>query len=187
MMMTKTMLGTAAALAVMVSAAPATAQRYGYNSYGYSQPAYGYSQQPSYGYGYSQQNYGYSQPYGYAQRYGYSNGYAMNTSVATQQCTAAVQNRLANRASIGGIIGALLGTNTTGQVVGITRVSPRGNGMTTVRGLASSGRYAMNSYGPYGVGAYGALGYGAQSAADLSFRCDVDYQGYVRDVDINRR
>ena len=33
-----------------------------------------------------------------------------------------------------------------------------------VRGLASSGRYAYNSYGPYGVGAYGALGYGYQCA-----------------------
>ena len=44
-----------------------------------------------------------------------------------------------------------------------------------------------NSYGPYGVGAYGALGYGANAAADLSFRCGVDYRGYVRDVDINRR
>jgi hypothetical protein len=56
-----------------------------------------------------------------------------------------------------------------------------------IRGLASSGRYASNSYGPYGVGAYGALGYGANSAADLSWRCDVDYNGYVRNVDINRR
>ena len=56
-----------------------------------------------------------------------------------------------------------------------------------VRGLASSGRYAYNSYGPYGVGAYGGLGYGYANQADLSFRCDVDYRGYVRNVDINRR
>jgi len=107
--------------------------------------------------------------------------------MATQQCTAAVQNRLANRAGIGSIIGALLGANTTGQVVAITRVEPRSNGTTRVRGLASSGRYAMNNYGAYGVGAYGALGYGYQNAADLSFRCDVDYRGYVRNIDINRR
>jgi hypothetical protein len=56
-----------------------------------------------------------------------------------------------------------------------------------VRGLASSGRYAYNGYGPYGVGAYGALGYGYANAADLSFKCDVDFRGYVRDVDIYRR
>jgi hypothetical protein len=56
-----------------------------------------------------------------------------------------------------------------------------------IRGLASSGRMAYNNYGPYGVGAYGALGYGYNNAADLSFRCDVDYRGYVRNVDINRR
>jgi hypothetical protein len=43
--------------------------------------------------------------------------------------------------------------------------------MIRVRGLASSGRY-------------GGYGY---NAADLSFRCDVDYNGYVRNVDINRR
>jgi len=111
----------------------------------------------------------------------------MNSNMATQQCTAAVQNRLANRTSIGGIIGALLGANTTGSVVGITQVQARSNGTTRVKGLASSGRYASNNYGRYGVGAYGALGYGYQNAADLSFRCDVDYRGYVRNIDINRR
>ena len=44
------------------------------------------------------------------------------------------------------------------------------------------------AYNPYGVGAYGMLGSNyAQTAADLSFRCSVDYNGYIRDVDINRR
>jgi hypothetical protein len=56
-----------------------------------------------------------------------------------------------------------------------------------IRGVASSGRYAYNNYGPYGYGAYGALGYGYANSADLSWKCDVDYRGYVRDVDINRR
>ena len=56
-----------------------------------------------------------------------------------------------------------------------------------VRGLASSGRVAYNGYSPYGVGAYGALGYGYAQAADLSFKCDVDARGYIRDIDINRR
>ena len=126
---------------------------------------------------------GYAQPYGYAQNYGYGQAYgAMNTNVATQQCTAAVQSRLYNRQNIGGILGVLLGANTSGRVLSVTQVTPRNNGLVRVRGLASSGRYA--GYGAYGVGAYGALGYGQP---DLSFKCDVDYRGYVRDVDITRR
>ena len=40
---------------------------------------------------------------------------------------------------------------------------------------------------PTDVGAYGMLGYNYAQRADLSFKCDVDYRGYVRDVDINRR
>jgi hypothetical protein len=122
-------------------------------------------------YGYSSNPYGYStystNPYGYR---GYA--YGMNTSAAASQCTAAVQNRLYSR-NAGGIIGALLGAyGTTGRVLSVTQVRPLSSGMTRVRGLASSGRTA------YGYG-YGA--------ADLSFKCDVDYRGYVRDVDINRR
>jgi len=125
------------------------------------------------------QYYGYS-PYAY----GYSR---VNTNVAAQQCAAAVQNRLYNRSSIGGILGVLLGANTQGRVVSITQASPTRYGTVRVRGLASSGRYAMNGYGPYGVGAYGAMGYGYANAADLSFRCDVGLNGAVYNVRINRR
>jgi hypothetical protein len=110
-------------------------------------------------------------PYGaspYARSYGY--GYGMNTTAATQQCTAAVQNRLYSRNGLGGILGSLVGAyGTTGRVVSITRVNPN-QGYVRVRGLATSGR--------------AAYGYGYP---DLSFKCDVDYRGYVRDVDINRR
>jgi len=125
----------------------------------------------------------------YYSRYGYSNyGYGMDTNYAAQQCSAAVQNRLYSRTSLGSILGSLVGVPTnSGRVLSITQASPRGNGMIRVRGLASSGRYASNSYGPYGVGAYGALGYGYANAADLSFRCDVGYNGAVYDVRINRR
>jgi hypothetical protein len=165
-------LGFAAGVATMAAAAPAAAQYY-------SQP---------YGYG---QSYGYAQPYArsynYGQSYGYGQSYAMNTSAASQQCTAAVQNRLYNRSSIGGILGTLLGANTRGQVLSITQVNPRGNGTVRVRGLATSGRYASNGYGRYGEGAYGALGYGYNNAADLSFRCDVGPNGAVYNVSINRR
>ena len=130
-------------------------------------------------YGYGQYNNGYSQ---YNQGYGYAP--MVNTSVATQQCTAAVNNRLYTRRGLSGVLGSLIGAyGTTPQVLSVTRVVPRGNGMVTVRGLASSGR--NRGYGAYGMGAYGALGYGSQ--ADLSFRCDVDYNGYVRNVDVYRR
>ena len=149
-----------AASAVLATAAPAAAQYYG-NPY----------------YGSQYRSYGYSQPY----------GYAVNTGLASQQCTAAVQNRLYNRSSIGGILGVFLGGNTTGRVVSVTQVRPRSDGLVTVRGLASSGRYAMNGYGPYGVGAYGAMGYGYANQADLSFRCDVGMNGEVYNVRINRR
>lgn len=127
-------------------------------------------------------------PYGY-NAYGYSAyGYGgVNPNVAAQQCTAAVQNRLYDRTSLASIFGSLVGIPTsTGQVLNITSETPTSYGMR-LRGLASSGRYAYNNYGPYGYGAYGALGYGYNAAADLSWRCDVDYRGYVRNVDINRR
>jgi hypothetical protein len=135
-------------------------------------------------------------PYGYTSPYVYTNphvgaygAYGINTSAATQQCTAAVQSRLYNRTSLGSILGSLIGlpTNSYGRVVSVTQISPRSSGGLTIRGLASSGRMAYNGYGPYGVGAYGSLGYGYANAADLSFKCNVDYRGYVRDVDIHRR
>ena len=121
--------------------------------------------------------------------YGYTNPYAygVNTSMAASQCSSAVQNRLYNRSSVGGILGIFLGGNTRGQVLSVTQVSPRNDGLVTVRGLASSGRYAANGYGPYGVGAYGAMGYGYANAADLSFRCVVAPNGAVYNVSINRR
>ena len=122
--------------------------------------------------------YGYP-PYGNA--YGYYGNTNM-TSFAVQQCTAAVQARLSSRVGVSGILGGVLGAPVaTGRVLSVTQVSPRGSSVR-VRGLANSGRYAYNSYG-YGM--YGALGSAYQP--DLSFRCDVDYNGRIRDIDINRR
>ena len=80
------------------------------------------------------------------------------------------------------LLGAILGTsNTSGRVLGVTQVTQRRN-TVKVRGVASTGRMAYNQYG---MGYYGTLG--ANYQPDLSFSCDVDYRGYVRDVDINRR
>ena len=161
MTMKTLMFAGGAGVAALMAAAPAAAQ--------YANP-YGYS------------------PYGYSQ-YGYANPYANNvTQVAAQRCSMAVQQRLSSRGSTGiaGIISSLFGVRTApttqGRVLSITQVDPDRTRIQ-VRGLASSG---MNQgYGPYGVGAYGAYGYAYQP--DLRFRCDVDYRGYVRDVDIDRR
>jgi hypothetical protein len=156
--MTKLLAG-AAGLAALATAAPSTAQYYGSNAYGYNQYNNQYGNQYS-GYGYNQYN-------------GYS-PYAMNTGMATQQCTAAVQHRLYTRTGLAGILGSLVGAyGTSPRVVSITRVSPTNYGTVRVRGLASSGRTSGYGYG--------------YNQADLSFRCDVDARGYVRNVDINRR
>ena len=160
---------TGAAGLAAFAAAPAAAQ-YGY---GYAQP---YASQYGYAQPYASQ-YGYAQPYGNA--YGY-NARSNMTNVAVQQCTAAVQSRLSNRSSLGGILGSVLGARVaTGRVLNITQVRARTRDLVRVRGLANSGA------SPYGYGAYGAVGYGYQP--DLSFSCDVDAWGRVRDVDINRR
>jgi len=123
----------------------------------------------------------YAYPYGYSP-YGYSPYGYQATQIATQQCTAAVQHRLQRRTGLTGVVSALLGAPTQARVVSVTQVDPRRSSVR-VRGLATSGRFA--AYSPYGIGAYGAAGYAYQP--DLSFRCDVDYRGYVRDVDIFRR
>ena len=121
----------------------------------------------------------------YAQPYGYGYGYNDNmTNVAAQRCSAAVQQRLSYRTGSTGILGAILGSSgqSYGRVLSVTQVAPR-RGSVRVTGLATSGR--AYAYSPYGYGAYGATGYNYRP--DLSFKCDVDYRGYVRDVDINRR
>ena len=121
-------------------------------------------------------------PYAYGSPYGAS-PYAYNaTAMASQRCAAAVQSRLSRPTGVTGILGAVLGAPVaTGRVLSVTQVVPR-RSTVRVRGLATSGRMA---YSPYGVGMYGALG--AAYAPDLSFRCDVDYRGYIRDIDIDRR
>ncbi|MBA3576712.1 MAG: hypothetical protein H0W39_03725 [Sphingomonas sp.] len=173
MTMFKKMLAGGVAVAALAAAAPASAQYgYQYNPYA-NQYANPYANQ-------------YANPYANQYANPYSNRYAANnyaTQAATQRCTAAVQQRLHSRTGLTGVVAALLGApQTTGRVVAITQVNPR-RGTVRVNGLASSGR--MAGYGAYGVGAYGAAGYAYQP--DLSFRCDVDYRGYVRNVRINRR
>lgn len=123
--------------------------------------------------------YSYGAPYGNA--YGYNN----TSQVLAQRCAAAVQQRLSYRTgNSGGILGALFGINTAtqGRVLNVTQINPN-RGTVRVRGLATSGR-AM-AYNPYGAGYYGSSAYAYQP--DLSFKCDIDYRGVIRDIDINRR
>lgn len=105
---------------------------------------------------------------------------AMNSQIAADRCSAAVQYRLSNREGIKGYGGQ----HRYGQVLTVTQVDAR-RSFVRVRGLAASDRVA---FGPYNYGAYGALGLAqANQVADVTFRCDVDYRGQVLNVDLNRR
>ena len=100
---------------------------------------------------------------------GYGN-YGANSQVAVNQCAAAVQQRLS-----GGYNGYGYNNyayNNGARVLGISRVEPRNNGEMMVRGVANSGRYAY--------------GYNGQGQVDLTWKCRVDYRGFIRDIDINR-
>ena len=181
---TKILAGTAGFAALVGFAAPAAAQYY-----------------PGYGYGNNNNNVvgqiigqvmGYGRyPYG---NYGYNQGYG-NQSMAIDQCARAVEAR------VGGYRGGYYGYGNVpyggqygnpyggygnqgygaGRVLGVTRVERKSYGLK-VRGVASSG---YRGYDGYGRGSYGSYGYGA--GADLSWSCEVRYDGRIRDIDVNRR
>ena len=182
-------LGAAGLAALATASAPAQAQYPGYG-YNYGTSPYGYGNNYQYGYPTNvigQVLQSILNPYG---SFGYGAG-AVNPQTAVNQCSAAVQQRLSYNYSAGYNGGYAGGYSPYGytnaysnaHIVGINRVEQRNSTTLRVRGYASSG---MN-YGPYAYGAYGAYGYGAANVPDLSFKCDVDYRGYVRNVDINRR
>ena len=102
--------------------------------------------------------------------YGYNQGYGANSQVAINQCVNAVQARLSR--SYSGY-GYGYGAYGNARVLGISRVEPRSNGGLTIRGVASTGVSA-------------GYGYNGQAVPDLTFRCRVDYRGYVSDVDLDR-
>src|SRR3954470_16435929 len=124
---------------------------------------------PGYGYGYGNQYGGnvVGQVLNGVLGNGYGN-YGANSQVAVNQCAAAVQQRLS-----GGYGYGYNGHGNGGaRVLGISRVEPRSNGELVVRGVANSGRYAY--------------GYNGQGQVDLTWKCKVDYRGFIRDIDINR-
>jgi hypothetical protein len=112
---------------------------------------------------------------------GYGYGQAGGQQVAIGQCVNAVQARLSQNygggygaygAYGGNPYGGYAGGYSQARVLGISRVEPRSNGGLTIRGVANSGA---------------AAGYGYNTnQIDLTFRCRVDYRGYIVDVDIDR-
>ena len=178
----KSLAGTAGLAAAVGVATPAAAQYY-------PQPGYGYPNQGGVLGQIVNQVFGYGQyPYG---NYGYNQGYG-NQRMAIDQCARAVEARL-NGGGYGnwGYQG-WNGYNNRynngynnryggGRVLGITRVERKSYGLH-VYGVASSG---YNGYEGYNRRGYGTYGY--SQGADLKFDCKVQYNGRIRDVDINRR
>lgn len=174
-------------LAALASAAPAAAQYYPqpqpYPNYGYGQ--YGYGNQNPVGQIIGQ-ILGYGRyPYG---NYGY-NQYS-NQSAAVDQCARAVDARLNGyRGYYGygnvpyqGQYGYGYNNRYNGaRVQGITRIDRKSYGLK-VRGVASSGYQGYDGYGRRGYGSYGY-----SNGADLSWSCEVRYDGRIRDIDVSRR
>ena len=148
------------AIAALASAAPAAAQYY---------PGYG---SPGYGYGNPYGGNVIGQVLNGVLGNGYGN-YGVNSQVAVNQCAAAVQQRLSGGYGYNGYGYNGYGNAGGGaRVLGISRVEPRSNGEVLVRGVANSGRYAY--------------GYNGQGQIDLTWKCKVDYRGFIRDIDIDR-
>ena len=173
-------------LAALASAAPAAAQYYP----GYGQPnVLGQVLNQVLGGGYG--------------------GYGINPQVAVQRCAAAVEQRINQRyrsaytpyGGYGGYGGYNNGYAQGGaRVLGVTSVERRSSNGLRVRGVATANGYATGyspyggygqggygGYGGYGQGGYGGYGgYAPQQTAELSFKCNVDYRGYITDVDLDR-
>jgi hypothetical protein len=145
------------AAAAVATAAPAAAQYY-----------------PGYGYGYGGGGIGQilNQVLG-GGGYGYQ-GYGVNQQAVVNQCAAAVQQRLSGGYGYNGYgYNGYAGVN-GGQVLGISRVEPRSSGGLTVRGVATSGRYAGYGYG-----------YAGQRPVDLTWKCKTDYRGFITDIAVS--
>lgn len=127
--------------------------------------------------------------------YGY-NGYGQNSQAMVQRCAAAVTDRI-NRQSGAGYGGSYGGYGGYGQgyaqggarVVAITSVERRSSGRLRVRGMVQTNAYGAGygGYGGYGQGGYGGYGQGGYGGqGDLAFKCNIDYRGYISDIDLDR-
>lgn len=160
-------------MAALAGAAPAAAQYY-------PGPGYGYNNQPG---GII------SQVIDQVLR-GNRYGYGTNQHALVNRCAAAVEQRInyqqqryAGRYGsrydnrYGPPYGNAYGYNRgAARVVGITDVDTRRTGLR-IRGVAASNSYQAGYGAPYGY---------AQPAADLQFRCNIDYRGRILDIDVDR-
>ena len=179
-----------AAAAMGAIAAPAAAQYYPQQSY--PQQTYPQYQQtyPQYQQGYGQPAYGYGQSTTgnpvtdiIDQLLGGNNRYSVTDRQAVRQCARAAQAQAQSRYGGYGYRGNDRGYGQqiaapSMRVTSITGVQRRGNGVR-VSGMMSSG-YA-GQYGQYGNG-YQNQAYAG--AGDISFRCDVGYNGQVYNIRI---
>lgn len=167
------LLATTAALGV--TAVPAAAQ----SSYAY----------PQYGYGYTNQGYGQGGVIAQLINQLLGNRYTRDDRWAVTQCAAAAQveaDRQYRRgySGYGGYGYASRYGQGTARVIGITSVEQRSRGLR-VAGLIDSG---LSGYGgnPYGYSPGYGRSHGGGAAADLSFRCSVDYRGAVTSLRLAR-
>lgn len=107
-----------------------------------------------------------------------ANGYGVDSRALVGRCAAAVTDRI-NRQyggyagynqGYGGYGGYNQGYGGGARVVQITSVERKSNNKLRVRGIAQT-----NMGGGYG-------GYGGE----LAFKCNVDYRGYITDIDLDR-
>lgn len=205
----------AATAAVGTLVAPAAAQYAPQSPYPQTATPLPYPGQPGYGYQQQYPNQAYPQPgYGYPQQDGgiagiinqlLGNRYAANDRTLVTQCATAAsaqalrQYRPAyGQSPYGNAYGQGYGQGYGQQMAGnarvtaITNVERRNRGLR-VTGLIDTGANGYNQQ-PYG-NAYGnnqspygnAYGYNQRNAgADLSFRCNVDSNGRVTNVRLNR-
>lgn len=177
----KTILAGGVAAAALLSAAPAAAQYY-----------------PNYGSGGGVVGQVINQVLG-GGAYG---GYGINSQAAIDRCAAAVTDRVnreyGNRyggyspyggyGTYGGYGGYNSYAGGGARVLGVTSVERRSGGGLRVRGVATAN--ANTGYGGYGgyspYGGYGGYGGYQQAPAELSFKCNVDYRGYITDIDLDR-
>jgi hypothetical protein len=107
-----------------------------------------------------------------AAQYNAASPVGAQAQLAAQQCSAAVEARLKTHA-----YGAISAPGTAG-VVTVTRADAHKR-FVRVRGTATSGI-------PTTIGAVGTLGAAHAPAADLTFKCRIDYRGRILELDIDR-
>jgi hypothetical protein len=176
-----------AAIAALVTAAPAAAQYYPSPSYGYGNQGYGGNVVGTI----------------LNQILGGGRGYQQNDRYAIDMCIRATEARLngySGAYNYGGY-GQYGGYGNQGynqgyngaRVTRVTNVERRSNGLK-IYGLATAG--VDSRYGAYDQG-YGNQGYGNPGYAygygntgyrnNLRFNCKVNFRGQVTDIDIDRR